>query len=250
MNKRKTTSEFICESNKIHNNKYDYSNVIYKNAFTKVKIICKQHGEFLQSPHDHVRPRGCPSCANEIRRIKTKNSKQLNLAYFISAAKLVHQNRYGYEKSEYKGMLHKIVIICNIHGEFSQAAHSHLAGNGCRKCGLGNHSKKEKAWLDSYNIPEEFRQHMIHFNNEKIFVDGFDPNTKTVYEFYGDFWHGNPAKFNSSDQNALINKSFGELYYATMVREQKIKEAGYNLVSIWENDYNKIKGYNKNKHSN
>lgn len=31
---------------------------------TPIRIICKQHGEFLQSPHDHLEGRSCPKCAS------------------------------------------------------------------------------------------------------------------------------------------------------------------------------------------
>lgn len=40
------TETFIEKSKKIHNNKYDYSNVNYINANTPVRIICPEHGEF------------------------------------------------------------------------------------------------------------------------------------------------------------------------------------------------------------
>lgn len=51
---RKHIDEFIKTANVVHNHQYDYSKVIYKNASTKVSIICKKHGEFYQSPTNHV----------------------------------------------------------------------------------------------------------------------------------------------------------------------------------------------------
>lgn len=62
--KRKTQESFIEESNKIHNNKYNYSLVEYKNNNTKVKIICNEHGVFEQAPKDHIRGVGCPICSH------------------------------------------------------------------------------------------------------------------------------------------------------------------------------------------
>lgn len=46
------------------NDQYDYSLVEYKTAHTKVKIICKKHGVFEQSPNNHLRGKGCPRCSN------------------------------------------------------------------------------------------------------------------------------------------------------------------------------------------
>jgi len=60
--KRIDTINFISISNEVHNQKYDYSNVFYKNNHTKVEIICKKHGKFLQSPKDHMSGHGCNLC--------------------------------------------------------------------------------------------------------------------------------------------------------------------------------------------
>ena len=50
------TQDFINKAIKIYgNDKYDYSKVEYKNAKSKVIIICKLHDiEFLQAPTDHI----------------------------------------------------------------------------------------------------------------------------------------------------------------------------------------------------
>ena len=61
-NYRKTNDEFISECEKIHNNKYDYSLTNHINNKTKVKIICKKHGLFLQNPSHHINGHGCPIC--------------------------------------------------------------------------------------------------------------------------------------------------------------------------------------------
>lgn len=75
----KTSAKFIEEAVKIHGTYYDYSKVIYTNAKNKVKLICPKHGEFKQTPDDHLRGKGCPICANskleeEIRVLLEKNN--------------------------------------------------------------------------------------------------------------------------------------------------------------------------------
>lgn len=57
--RRKTTEEFVNEANKIHNGKYDYSKVNYIDSNTKVCIICPIHGEFWQTPINHLCGKGC-----------------------------------------------------------------------------------------------------------------------------------------------------------------------------------------------
>lgn len=61
----KNTDWFIIKANEKHNKKYDYSRVNYIKYFTKIKIICKKHGEFEQTPASHMTGSGCPKCANK-----------------------------------------------------------------------------------------------------------------------------------------------------------------------------------------
>ena len=59
---KKTTEKFILDANKIHKSKYEYSLVEYNKNSDKIKIICKKHGEFIQTPAAHLRGQGCPTC--------------------------------------------------------------------------------------------------------------------------------------------------------------------------------------------
>jgi hypothetical protein len=60
---RWTEEELICEFNKIHLSKYDYQLVSFTTVCEKVKIICKQHGEFYQNVNKHLSGQGCPKCS-------------------------------------------------------------------------------------------------------------------------------------------------------------------------------------------
>jgi len=54
--------DFIKKANETHKGKYDYSQVKYVNCDTKVCIICHEHGEFKQTPDNHLQGHGCPKC--------------------------------------------------------------------------------------------------------------------------------------------------------------------------------------------
>ena len=83
---RITTEDFIKEAKKIHGNKYDYSEVEYKNRRKKIKIICHrknkngvEHGSFFQTPGSHLNGCGCPHCRNsrlenKVFNLLTKNN--------------------------------------------------------------------------------------------------------------------------------------------------------------------------------
>lgn len=66
---RKLTN-FVERASEIHNGRYDYSNTQYINMNTKISIICKVHGEFFQSPNNHLKGQGCPTCG----KIKQKHT--------------------------------------------------------------------------------------------------------------------------------------------------------------------------------
>ena len=63
---RLTKNEFIERAQVIHKGKYDYSNVDYINYSTKVRIICPEHGEFWQTPNNHLFGVGCPACPQSL----------------------------------------------------------------------------------------------------------------------------------------------------------------------------------------
>ena len=123
----------------IHGNKYDYSKVIYKSAQEKVLIICKVHGEFEQTPQGHLRNHGCPKCGTEAQTAaKVQKSKDT----FVDKATAIHREQYDYSKVIYSKATEKIVIVCKIHGEFSQEPRAHLDGEGCPYCGTASQAEK------------------------------------------------------------------------------------------------------------
>lgn len=238
-----TTKEFIERAIKFHakfGRKYNYSKTDYKTTLTKVIIICDDHGEFLQSPKSHLKY-GCDKCAQEFRHGIHRFSQE----EFVKRCHAViehEKDHYDYSKTVYKNYNEKVIIICtkNNHGEFLQTPHSHLDGQGCPKC-IKKVSLAETKWLDQIGIDLKYRYFKVNVNSEKYFyADGFDPKTNTIYEFHGDYWHGNPEVFDSNKMNTRTGCTFGELYQKTLNKERLLKEAGYNVVSIWENDFIKL----------
>lgn len=72
--RNKTTQEVVEEFINAHGDKYNYSKVKYESSKTKVCIVCPEHGEFWQTPSDHLGCKGCPKCG----RIKLEESRFLN----------------------------------------------------------------------------------------------------------------------------------------------------------------------------
>ncbi len=124
----KTHAEHIAEFQAVHGDRYDYSKVVYVNNSTKVIIDCPEHGGFEQLPSHHKLGHGCPKCAG------LKREQHEHVADFQS----VHGDRYDYSKVVYVNTGTKVVISCEIHGDFEQTPHSHKSGYGCPKCSTHN----------------------------------------------------------------------------------------------------------------
>jgi len=89
--------------------------------------------------------------------------------------------------------------------------------------------------LHNENGGKEYR---VPYNNDKyFFLDAYDEDTNTVYEFHGDYYHGNPNIFKAEDLNKTVKKTFGELHEATMQKKAILEELGYNYISVWESEF-------------
>lgn len=237
VNRTVTTVEFVERANCIHNNRYDYSQTVYTHNKQRVAIVCTIHGVFNQKPNDHLNGSGCPLC----------NNKQSDVVEFIKKAKLIHGDRYDYSCVNYVNNKTAVTIICSIHGPFQQVPDSHINRYcGCRKCG-NKISLAEREWLTYLQIPDTpaHRQVRIDIGGTIVYCDGYNPLNNTVYEFYGDGWHGNPAIYVATDiPISHVRKTAGELWQATLQREELIRNAGYTLVTMWGSEWNKIKRSN------
>lgn len=236
-----TTTEFIENASRLHKNIYDYSKVEYKNAFENIIILCKEHGEFQQTPNVHLSGSGCKICGTMHMKQKTR----YNTSYFIEIANKKHHYVYDYSRVEYINNTSKIIIICKKHGEFQQTPQGHLSGRGCIKCAKCGWSKTQIKYLDFISKYENiFIQHALNSIEYKIpntnyKCDGFCKENNTVYEFHGDLWHGNPKLFESTTLS-YFGMTYGDLYKKTLEREKIIRDLGYNLVVMWEYDWKKI----------
>jgi len=130
MAKRLTTEEFIEKARIVHGNKYGYSEAEYKNNHTKLMIICKKHGVFLQTSNDHLDGHGCNTCGREV----IIAARKLSEIDFIAKAQAIHGDKYDYSEAGYSYSNKRVTLKCKKHGVFTQTAGHHLNGHGCQKC--------------------------------------------------------------------------------------------------------------------
>lgn len=244
-----TLEKFIERAVNIHKNRYKYDKFVYINANTPGIITCQLHGDFLQTPSKHLNHRGCwVCCGKKIEKNDTVTNRRtikLKTEEVIERCNKIHNNFYNYSKTKYINSNTKIEIICPIHGSFWQLPNNHFQKKGCEKCGRKKITKfttsaAEKEFLNYINIPHHNRGVKIG----KYIADGFDEKSNTIYEFLGDYWHGNPKKYNTNDINKSCDKTFGELYIKTFNRFRILHNLGYTIKYIWEKNWIEYKiGY-------
>lgn len=77
-----TTEEFIGKAQKVHGDKYDYSESIYEGTKIPIIIKCPIHGRFTQIPNDHLSGKGCSVCnESHLERTVKKILDENNIKY-------------------------------------------------------------------------------------------------------------------------------------------------------------------------
>lgn len=218
--KHGSTYEYLCEFTGLDNN---------------ISIRCDIHGTFEQKACLHLVTSGCQRCSKE----RVAKSVTITEEDYLTGCYKIHGDTYSYEKTKYIGCYDRVIITCKVHGDFLQRANVHSHGSGCPKC-RHRISKPALAWLTSIGVPV-IEQYLP---DVKKYADGYDPQTKTVYLFHGDYWHGNPKVYDPEVLNTRTKLKFGDMYQQTLLTEQKYKDYGYNVVVKWEYDWKQENGKN------
>ena len=117
-------------------------------------------------------------------------------------------------------------------------------GGGYSQAALDWIKSVEKSEGISIRHAESGGEYRVTLPEGKFYkVDGFCEATRTIYEFHGDCWHGNLDVYSPEDcpHPHRPDTTAQQLYDETKMREEALKALGYNLVVMWENDWQKVK---------
>jgi len=205
------TKLFIEKAKKVHGDKFDYSKVIYFDSRTKVVITCPIHGDFEQTPNNHLsKSNGCYKCLNTCYDTES----------FTTKAKMIHNNKYDYTKVDFKDSRTKVVITCPTHGDFEQTPTSHINGYGCYKCG-NNLSKNEiniLEYIKGLGFNPIHKDRGLLKNKE---IDILIPELKIAIEYNGLYWH---------------SEEYLDLEYH-LTKTELCESLGYRLIHIFEDEW-------------
>jgi len=67
-------------------------------------------------------------------------------------------------------------------------------------------------------------------------VDGYDPETKTIFQYHGCYWHGCPKCFSIDRDIPLFknDKTREDQFNATVKRTAELRAAGFKVFEVWE----------------
>lgn len=227
MAKRSTTEEFINKAKEVHGETYDYSLVEYISSQKKIKIICKHHGVFEQTPSNHIHGYNkCPQCADIING----ESQRRSLEDFVSEARKVHGNTYDYTLVEYRGSHVNIQIRCIQHGLFFQTPSNHLRKRGCPVCAQNTRSDKRRMSLEDF-INKSNVVHNGKYDYSKVVYRNNIKNIEIICRYHGSFLQrpghhlqgtGCPecSRYISNYKNLVVSKNCNEVGILYIIRMQ------------------------------
>lgn len=221
----------------------------YTTTDTKIRYRCK-HGEFSNLPWQLLKAKHCCRTgyyesgimweSNKVtleeaksRALRDRVNIDVSSAYFIKhgASKKLAGIRCKIHNVEYSSFISQKIGLCpdcNRERNIAQLAKAAPLVWSSQSTGSFV-SKKETKWLDSLNVKER----QVWLEDIRYKVDGYDPQTKTVYLYHGRFWHGCPETFDPDMIHPIAKIPMKDLYERTIFYEDKIRSAGYNLIVKW-----------------
>jgi very-short-patch-repair endonuclease len=229
-NRKYNSTDFVNKLYNIHGDYYDYSKVNYTGIYDKITIICKEHGEFIQTASNHLRGSGCQKCYDERRGEKIRKTTD----EFIEKAKSKHGNRYDYSKCNYISIDDKLTIICSIHGEFQQVAYSHISGQGCKKCGVIKRGEMRRSNTEEF-IEKAIQKHGDKYDYSKVEYIASNIPIVIICKTHGEFTQA-PANHTNSGYGCPLctNKTEGKIF-------EKLKKIYPSIITQFKKEWCKNK---------
>jgi len=216
MSKKLTKEEFVQRAIDVHKDRYSYQNVEYVKMLQKVCITCKVHGDFWQTPADHLWNHGCPKCKADKR--------SFSWVEMFNQFPDKNKNYYTYDETTYKRNSVKMKMVCPKHGEFWQKPELHKNGAGCKICTASGGPGKYCETI--FNRKPELKQkpgflyyiELLDANNTKFYKIGITTSMKN--RFYN-FIENNHGKVLWIRKDTLYN---------CFLLEQKILQENTNFL--------------------
>ena len=176
----------------------------------RVNAISKtRKSKFASGEYDYIK-----------KAIKNRDSVELG--------KKISKGAKGIAKPKPKGFGNN-----RVHSQATKDKMSNTAIENIIKTDRNHTSKLEKTFANILDLLDIKYVTFFYAKEIKAFYDFYLPESNTIIEVDGDFWHCNPTKFplpkyESQKKNLIRDKE----------KEQWVKDNGYKLLRFWEDDIN------------
>lgn len=229
---RKTKEQFLQEMYELYGDQYDFTNSVYNGTHEQMTVVCKDHGEFVRTPHELLDGKGCHVCMPNM---------MLNTQTFIQKARMVHGDRYSYDKVKYVDIHTKVCITCDKHGDFWQEPNYHInCGNGCPFCGheeCGRKLSEQKRYTQKQFEEQSIKVHGHRYDySQSRYIDS-KHDVYVICPDHGGFWQ-NAGEHMCGAGCPMCNRRNGEERVARYLKENNInfieqhRIANDNLLSV------------------
>ena len=159
---------------------------------------------------------------------------------FIVKAKNIHGDKYDYSKVEYTKNNDPVIIVCDVHGEFSQIPMKHLSGHGCKQCRCASRDNKRKLGVDNF-IKKSKETHGDKYEYDKVVYKNNRTNVIITCLLHGDFeqspYHhmagdGCPKCAVSNRKNTMMKRYGVEHALQSTAIYEKTKQKWMNTLGV------------------
>lgn len=166
--------EFISRARQVHGDKFDYSQLGYKNITGVVNIICPKHGMFTTTGRIHLRS-DYPKCSKDREKVSIEEFKQRLFNR--------HGDKYSIIEDSYDGLKSPARFIYSKHGEYEYLPFNclNVESAGCKEC------KRENSMNDGGQVLELIKmKHGDKFDYSKFKYSGMNYPCVVTCSKHGD----------------------------------------------------------------
>jgi len=226
---------FVKKAREKYGDKFTYHKDTYSGIRTNTKITCPIHGDFIQAPYVHIADYtlfGCKKCGHDLGL-----SKAVTKEKFIERANQKFNNKFSFDKMNYKDFNTKVIITCPIHGDFETTPLYFINTTyGCAECSVLGRAETSKVSFEEF-VNKAKAKHNDRYTYHKDSYDGITSDTRITCPIHGDFMQ---EAYNHAVMGHGCAKCSGKHQYTT---EEWVDRA----ISIRGHryDYSKVKYIDK-----
>ena len=155
---------------------------------------------------------------------------------FIEKSKLIHGTKYDYSKVHYNNNKTPVIIICSIHGDFTQIPKNHTNGSGCPKCAI--YFKANKLRENKENFVS--KANLIHSNRydySNVFYETTHKKIEIICNKHGSYFQTPAHHLKGSGCPKCVNKNVTTEDFIIKARKVHGNKFSYdNVIYINQNE--------------